>query len=155
MEDNSLLFALTLIERIEPQLKIEKREQINRISLEMISRVVKQSLKYLGCKKQEMFYALVNLFDAADLMEELLDDVDFEETTMEVKELLTDKIMKGLDIMYVEIGKYYTTNHFKYSLRLEPVLIRIINACIRNGYYFGEITNQMSRVQEENGNEIK
>ena len=40
--------------------------------------------------------------------------------------------------MYLEVGKYYVDRDFDYTIKLDNILNRIVDNCIRRGYYFGE-----------------
>ena len=64
--DNNLLLALALMERIRPQLKDDKREQLTRENLITIQRLLAQVLARIGEGKIENVYILGNIISASD-----------------------------------------------------------------------------------------
>ncbi len=132
--DNNLLLALALMERIRPQLKDDKREQLTRENLITIQRLLAQVLARIGEGKIENVYILGNIISASDLIDTLLSSLDYYET----KRVIADKILSSLEDMYLEVGKYYVDRDFDYTIKLDNILNRIVDNCIRRGYYFGE-----------------
>ncbi len=132
--DNNLLLALALMERIRPQLKDDKREQLTRENLITIQRLLAQVLARIGEGKIENVYILGNIISASDLIDTLLSSLDYYETDR----VIADKILSSLEDMYLEVGKYYVDRDFDYTIKLDNILNRIVDNCIRRGYYFGE-----------------
>ena len=136
--DNNLLLALALMERIRPQLKDDKREQLTRENLITIQRLLAQVLARIGEGKIENVYILGNIISASDLIDTLLSSLDYYETDSETKRVIADKILSSLEDMYLEVGKYYVDRDFDYTIKLDNILNRIVDNYIRRGYYFGE-----------------
>ena len=136
--DNNLLLALALMERIRPQLKDDKREQLTRENLITIQRLLAQVLARIGEGKIVNVYILGNIISASDLIDTLLSSLDYYETDSETKRVIADKILSSLEDMYLEVGKYYVDRDFDYTIKLDNILNRIVDNCIRRGYYFGE-----------------
>jgi hypothetical protein len=138
MDDNNLLTALALIERVEPQIKSEKRDQIDRNTLSSIQKFVGMALERMQGIK--LYNDLVKFYfvDALSLIDALLDDDNFNETDTETKQRIAQQIRSGLDLLYIEVGRYYDKDHeFTYSNRLDDLLQRVINKCLKEGIYFG------------------
>lgn len=136
--NNNLLLALALIERVRPQLKEDKREQLTRENLMIMGQSLTQALIKVDEAKIDNIYILGNLIGVTDFIENLLSNPDYIETDVETKKVIADKVLSSLDDMYLEVGKYYTEREFDYTIKLEHILNRVIDNCIRRGYYFGE-----------------
>jgi len=139
MGDNNLLLALSLMERVKPQLKEEKREQINRAGLTLINQMLTQALDCIikTCRDSGNAYIIGYLIGVTNIVSALLQDESYIETDTETKELLAEKVNECMSRIYLEVGKYYTTHDFVYSVKLCPLLNRVIDTCIEQGYYFG------------------
>lgn len=136
MANNGLLISLALLERTEPYLKVDKREQLDRLNLDMIRVNVSKALEYIADAKLDDIYITGPLLSAVECIEVLLENNSFIETDLETKDIITEKITTALDKMYVAVGKYYTHRNFDYNVRLYPMLKRVVDECIRNEYYF-------------------
>lgn len=136
--NNNLLLALALIERVRLQLKEDKREQLTRENLMIMGQSLTQALIKVDEAKIDNIYILGNLIGVTDFIENLLSNPDYIETDVETKKVIADKVLSSLDDMYLEVGKYYTEREFDYTIKLEHILNRVIDNCIRRGYYFGE-----------------
>lgn len=136
--NNSLLNAVALLERASAQLKSEKREQVSRSGIALIKQTLLQALDKVRSVGIKDVYILGYLIDVIDCIERLLEDDGYLETDTEIKNIITNKTLACLDLLYIEAGKYYTDNHFDYNIRLESLLVRIVDHCVGNGYYFGE-----------------
>lgn len=136
--NNNLLLALALIERVRPQLKEDKREQLTRENLMIMGQSLTQALIKVDEAKIDNIYILGNLIGVTDFIENLLSNPGYIETDVETKKVIADKVLSSLDDMYLEVGKYYTEREFDYTIKLEHILNRVIDNCIRRGYYFGE-----------------
>lgn len=137
MAKNGLLISLALLERTEPYLKVDKRVQLDRLTLEAIKQNVNKALEYIAEAKVDNVYVSGYLLSAVECIEVLLENSNFVETDLETKDIITDKVTSALSNMYIEVGKYYTTHEFDYNIRLFPMLQRVVDECIRNEYYFG------------------
>lgn len=137
--DNGLLVALTLVERVKPQLKMDKREQINRVGLQMISQSLAQALERITRVERGSIndYTAGSIVAMVEIIEGLLKDETYYETDLETKELLVSKLEECLGRIYLDVGKYYMTHEFQYSIRMSGVLDRIVDTCVEQGYYFG------------------
>lgn len=135
--DNSLLMALAMIERIEPQLKLEHRDQISKANLSFIDQSLSQAVEKISKANCDTYSILSNLISALELIKILLEDETFDYTDSNTKEILGDKIMTSLQDLYLVVGKYYTNHEFNYNVRMEPLLQRIVDKCLERGYYFG------------------
>ena len=120
--DNNLLLALALMERIRPQLKDDKREQLTRENLITIQRLLAQVLARIGEGKIENVYILGNIISASDLIDTLLSSLDYYETDSETKRVIADKILSSLEDMYLEVGKYYVDRDFDYTIDRKSVV---------------------------------
>lgn len=137
--DNSVLIALAILERVEPQLNAETRSQIDRNSLIAIQHYIMQAQQKLMGVELKHFEIKSNLAEADNLIIEMLADDAFKMTDIATKELIVSKIETALNLLYVDAGMYYDTEHeFKFSIGLNPLLQRIVNRCIAKGYYFGQ-----------------
>lgn len=137
--DNSVLTALALLERVEPQLNIDTRCQIDRNSLVAIQHYILEVLSKIVKKGLKNHLIQTNLIQVDALITEILLDDNFEMTDLNTKELLAEKTLHALNLLYVEAGMYYDTEHeFNYTMRLNALLQRIVDRCISQGYYFGQ-----------------
>lgn len=137
--NNNVLLALALLERLEPQLKIDKREQISKSNLDLIQRTITQVLTKINSVKLDNEDAILgSLISAVDLIEDLVNDAEFVQTDTVTKEIIAAKCMEAVDLLYIAAGKYYMTHHFEYSLRVENMIIKIIKYNVRKGFYFGK-----------------
>lgn len=139
--NNNLLTALALVETVKPQLRYDKREQIPRASLEVIKRALSQALSKINQAEISDTYIIGYLISVVEFIDVLLEQPDYMETDTETKDIITDKVMSALDNLYLEVGKYYTDKDFDHSIKLEPLLMRVVDNCIKRGYYFGETVN--------------
>ena len=136
--NNSLLTALALVETVKPQLRFDKREQIPRASLEVINRALTQALSKINQAEISDTYIVGYLISVVEFIDILLEQTDYTETDTETKDIITDKVLSCLDNLYLEVGKYYTDRDFDHNIRMEPLLMRVVDNCINRGYYFGE-----------------
>ncbi len=137
--DNNVLMALAVLERVEPQLNVDTRSQIDRNSLIAVQHYIMQAQQKLIGINLRHCEIRTNLVEADNLIMEILSDDAFEMTDLETKELLISKIETALHLLYLDAGMYYDTEHeFAYSMRLNTLLQRIINVCVSKGYYFGQ-----------------
>lgn len=137
--NNNVLIALALLERLEPQLKIDKREQISKSNLDLMQRTITQILtKINGVKLENEAVILGNLISVSELIEDLVNDAEFVQTDTATKEIIAAKCMEALDLLYIATGKYYTVADFEPSMRVEAMIIKVIKYCVQKGYYFGK-----------------
>ena len=142
MAKNGLLIGLALLERTEPLLKADKREQISRLNLESIRLNVTKALEYIAESGVNNIYVNGYLLSAVECMEVMLANTEFIETDLETKDIIVEKITVALENLYLEVGKYYTNQDFEYNMRLFPMLKRVVDECIRKGYYFGKTVGE-------------
>ena len=137
MASNGLLIGLTLLERTEPCLKSNKRDQLSRLNLEEIKRNLSKSLEYISDAGINDILINGYLISVVECIDIVLSNSSFVETDSETKNIIVEKTGEALNNLYVAVGKYYTTHDFDYSVRLDAILQRVINECIARGYYFG------------------
>ena len=134
--DDSVLLGVAILERVNPYLSIGTRVPISRTALLRIQE---------GCRKciEKLYQRISNvsitgpLLEVDTLISTLLQESTFVETDDDVKNILIDKLMPALDLLYKEAGVYYMTHEFNFKPGLEALLIRIIDKSIDQGYYFG------------------
>lgn len=133
---NDILSAVMLMERIEPLLSVNTRESISKTVCNTIARnydiILTKSFNY--CKDASL---LSPTLESTELLKYLCDNPDFVETDSETKSNLVRLYYDASHELYMFAGKFYTENEFKFSLGITPVLRRIVDHCIDNGYYFG------------------
>lgn len=139
MADNSLITAVALVDRLIPQLNADKRDQLSRNTLQSVQRTLGQVTSMLQKVQLENDMSNYYFADVSQVISTLLEDSDFQYTDTQTKTMIVSSIMNGLDILYIEAGKYYDTEHeFEYSFRMNDILKKIVDACIERGYYFGQ-----------------
>lgn len=136
--NNDVLTSVALMEKVIPYLHDDSRMQINRSELSLIKQLISQASFKLNNSGVGDVYTLGVLIDVSTFLSTLLDDSTYTETDTETKDMIAAKLIDVLNKLYIMAGKYYTTNEFDFSMRLQPLLDRIINHCLTNGYYFGK-----------------
>ncbi len=141
--NNNYLNALALLIRAKNMLKEDKREQLNAASLAAIQQTLVKTCDYLRDipEGERPITVMPSLLGAIECIGELMNTETYAETDTELKELLYDKVMLSLPDLYMYVGKYYMTHDFIMDPRhkLDNLLIDIIDTCIGQGYYFGEL----------------
>lgn len=139
MKDNSVIEALALLEHVRGSLKSDTRSQLTRTELESIKRLLSQTINKLTDKGSDFSQISFYLLGAHDLIETVLEDGDFDNTTTDTKAMLADHIQNALSMLYIKAGRYYyTDNQFDYYIGIDDLLQRIIHACVKSGFYFGQ-----------------
>lgn len=135
--NNDLLLGIALLDRLEPKLKIGTREQYNTVDCNNIKQYVVKALQYItNCEATNLFVN-AKLFSIVECIEAVVDNPGFIETDITMKEVIVDNFVEAREELYLIAGKYYTDHDFDYSVRLENLLIKIVDKCIEKGYYFG------------------
>ena len=135
--NNNLLAAVALLEGVTGQLKCGKRDQISRVTLSGLERTLAQILNKLNQITLFDTSLLGYLVTCIECIHAALGDEFYHETDTETKEIIMKKVMECLGHLYLEAGRYYTENHFNYSIKLEQLLERIVLHCIEEQYFFG------------------
>ena len=135
--DNRLLTAIGLLERAKDQLKIESRAQLSKTQLTVINQSLMQSLDRIIKAELKDTYILSYLVDVTECIKSLTEDDEFTDTDLQQKNVSGENVCKALDRLYLKAGEYYTENDFEYNVRLEPVLIRVVDRCVTEGMTFG------------------
>ncbi len=140
---NDVLIGITLLERTLPLLKVSSREPISASTLGIIRRNIEAAVskiyKYVSSQT-----ILLPLMEITELIKVVQADESFVETDAETKSLISDKMNVGINSLYTFAGKFYIDNEFDYDMCIAPILNRIIDSCINDGFYFGYDT----KIQE-------
>lgn len=136
MANNDILVGVALLERTLPLLNENTRESIRKNTCDNILRNIDMCLgKIMNYTKDTI--VLMPLVEASQLIKSVTEDADFVESSDEVKKILIDKIHYALNGLYLFAGKFYMTHDFDYTEGMSQNLVRIINSCISQGFYFG------------------
>lgn len=135
-ENNTVLSAVVLMERVIPRLNASSRETISRKSLLSIDQSLTMVLRSLtgDCTDPRV---LTPIMEAVTLIENVTSSDSFIETDDETKSIIVDKVQQALSELYLFAGKFYTTHEFTWSLTKTDILRHIVDACMDMGYYFG------------------
>jgi len=137
-ENNDVLTAVALVEKLVPMLKADKRDQVNRTTLETCNRILAQAMNKLTRFNSSLGNISLYLIGSYDLIQEMLSDTEFDMTDTTTKEVLSNNCKAALDELYLFAGKhYFKDNGFEYSMGIDSLLQRIIDSCIAQGFYFG------------------
>lgn len=137
-ENNDVLMAVALLEKVIPMLKADKRDQVNRTTLEACGRNLAQAMNKLSRFNTSLGNIPVYLVGTYDLIEEVLSDSEFDMTDTTTKEVLSENCKSALKELYLFTGKYYFKEHgFEYNMGIDGLLQRIVDNCISQGFYFG------------------
>lgn len=136
IETNDVLLAVSLLERVEGLLLANTRESISKNVCNSILRNYSFVLDKLFPYYKGVD-VLMPIVESTELLKFLCESADFVETDNDTKLNLINMYNEAMQSVYLFAGKFYTTNHFKFSLGNAVVLKRIVDACIDNGYYFG------------------
>lgn len=137
MGNNSVLIAVAVLERIQPELKSEKRVQLNRTNLTVIKQTANQAITNLMNANFRDDVVFSNLLATINIVDALLADEQYDQTDQSTKEELTDRMTTALNVLYLKAGQYYETTEFDYDPRMYKILTSIVDECIKQGYYFG------------------
>lgn len=135
-ENNSVLSAVVLMERVMPRLNASSRETISRKALSNIQQSLTMVLRSLttDCTDPKV---LTPIMEAVTLIDTVLSSETFIETDDETKNIVVDKLSQALSELYLFAGKFYMKHDFTWSLTKTDILRHIVDACIDRGFYFG------------------
>lgn len=136
-ENNEIISAVNMMERLLPRLKEDSRETIKRAHLGQIKVNIMMILKLLNNNGCNNLMLLTPLMEVANLIETLMKDDNFIETDEDTKYLIVDRMRPAMVEMYIFAGKFYMEHHFEFVPTQMSILINIVEACINNGFYFG------------------
>lgn len=143
MKDNSILEATSLLEYVKGTLCVDSRVQLSRTVLESTQRLLGQIINKLTGKGNRFNRINFYLLGVHDLVATILDDSNFDRTDTETKEMIAGKVNDALEMLYVEAGRFYDTEHdFEYHIGIDNLLQTIIQKSIASGYYFGQEVSQ-------------
>ncbi len=136
MANNDLLTAVALLERVLPLLKENTRDSIRKDTFNSVQRNLDMCMGKI-CQYTDDVSILMPLAEMIKLKESLCEDADFVECSADVKKTFVDKTYMALNALYRFTGEYYMDHDFDYSDGMKLLLIRIIESCITQGFYFG------------------
>lgn len=140
MSDNSMLTVLALLERTDTLMKSGTREQLDKSILVAIEQLIQKAFIKFQESDCDNTIFLYYFQDIIDIVTALVSTEGFDRTDTVTKDLIVNKIHECLSMLYLEVGKYYTSMHsFDYNYRLNPLLQRVVDNCIHNGYYFEKV----------------
>ena len=134
--DDNVLLGLALLERAKPFLNIGTREPISKIAIERVQDSVGKCVEKLYGRITDT-NVIAPLLEVDVLISTLLQETTFVETDDDVKNIIVDKLMPALDLLYKETGMYYMEHTFSYKPGLEGLLRRVVDKSIEQGFYFG------------------
>lgn len=135
-ENNEVLTAVILMERIIPRLHGNSRETIKRQQLTQIAGSLSMVLKSLSpCCKDPL--VLTPIMEVMALIDNLTGNDMFVETDAETKNLMIGRLNSAITSMYLFAGRFYMENEFTWTLTKTDVLRHIVDVCVDNGFYFG------------------
>lgn len=122
------------------QLKIDTREQLQKVNCTAIQVYCKLALSYL--LKQDTGFDVMeitaNISNVIKLITDILVDDSFTETDSETKDFINQLMLVALTKLCIVTGKYYSSEHeFNFNIQLTKTYNYIIDVCIDNDYYFG------------------
>lgn len=135
-DNNEVLSAVILLQRIIPRLHGNTRETIKRNQLQQISQSVVIVLRSLEpyCKEP---LVLTPLMEIINLIQTVCADETFVETDSETKSLLVDRAEDAFDYLCLFAGKFYIEHTFTWSFSKSDVLREVVDKCLAKGFYFG------------------
>lgn len=137
MNDDNVISAVTLMERIVPRLSANSRETISRQRLSQISSSLQIVLELLTAQECREPLILTPIMEVITLIDGVMEEQAFVETDNDTKEIIVNKVMTALQHLYMFAGVYYMTHEFTYTMSKTDVLRNIVDACVANGFYFG------------------
>lgn len=135
-ENNEVLSAVILMERVIPRLHENSRETIKRSQLMQISQSLNMVLKQLvnNCKEPLI---LTPIMEVITLIDNVTDEPTFVETDAETKKLIVERLNNAINRLYLFAGKFYMENEFTWNMTKGDVLRHIVDYCLSAGFYFG------------------
>lgn len=135
MDDNSVLSAVIMLERIIQRLNFDSRDTISIADLKSTSDQLGQVLKQLKNCKDVMI--MTPIVEVITLIEETLKTGGVIESDAAMKQILADKLTEAMHHLYLFAGKFYIENNFTWAMTKTFVLRNIVDTCVANGIYFG------------------
>lgn len=136
MTNDSVLVGIAVLERCVPFLKIGTRESVSRIALQRVQDGIQKCIEKISGQITNT-EVLTPLMEVDMLITSLFEDSAFVEADVEIKHVMTTTLMPAVDLLYLEVGKYYMNNDFTFKVGLESLLRRIVDKCIEQNFYFG------------------
>ncbi len=137
MADNNVISAITLMERLDPLLHRADRAPISLHHLEQIENKLQHTLRVMnGIVTQPLI--ITPIAEVLTLINVVKEEKNFVETNSETKEIICEKLDTALTNLYLFAGRYYETHEFDYTFGKHATLQRIVDACVRSGYYFNQ-----------------
>jgi hypothetical protein len=135
-DNNEVLSAVILLERVIPRLHANTRETIRKQQLGQVEQSLSMVLRQLvkDCKDP---LVLTPIMEVLQLIEDVTADDTFVETDAETKELIVGRLDNALTRLYLFAGKFYMDHEFTWAMTKTDVLRHIVDACMDNGFYFG------------------
>lgn len=138
MVDNTLLVSVNMLNTIIPLLHSWDRTPISKLQLKQTKTRLEMMLSDLKNDKTincdiRIFTAII---DVVTLIDALFDEPSFVETSDGVKHIICSRIEDLQSDLYMLAATYYTTVEFDYTPTLTPILNKIIDYALTQGYYF-------------------
>jgi hypothetical protein len=135
-ENNEVLSAVILMERVIPRLHANSRETIRRQQLKQVESSLTMVLHSLADNCKEPL-VLTPIMEVITLIDNVTADDTFVETDAETKEMIVERLDTAINQLYLFAGKFYMNNEFTWAVTKSDVLRHIVDTCMLNGFYFG------------------
>lgn len=135
-ENNEVLSAVILMERVIPRLHANSRETIKRQQLKQVTQSLSMVLRSLTNYCAEPL-VLTPIMEVITLIDNITADDTFVETDAETKTLIVSRLDSAITQLYLFTGRFYMEHEFTWTLTKTDVLRHIVDACMDNGFYFG------------------
>lgn len=135
-DENEVLSAVILMERILPRLHANSRETIKRQQLKQIAQSLSMVLRTLTDYCREPL-VLTPIMEVLTLIDSVTAEETFAETDMETKSLIVNRLDNALTQLSLFAGRFYMEHEFTWTLTKTDVLRHIVDTCMDNGFYFG------------------
>ena len=136
MTNNKVLESCLFIEGALEHTHHDTRTPITRGELRMIKGKLSNALINLSNAGADVMIT-IPLNKVLELVVEVLNDENLKDSADFVKDKIVSELQTILPQVYLYCGKYYETVEFDYNPAMTKVVNRVIDNCIRNGYYFG------------------
>lgn len=135
-ENNEVLSAVILMERVIPRLHANSRETIKRQQLKQVTQSLSMVLRSLTDYCTEPL-VLTPIMEVITLIDNVTADDTFVETDAETKTLIVSRLDSAITQLYLFAGRFYMEHEFTWTLTKTDVLRHIVDTCMDNGFYFG------------------
>ena len=135
-ENNSLLKAILMLERVKPMMHEQDRAPIDLHHLRQIKERIVLTLNIVAPITQSAVIT-APLIEVINLIDTMSEDSTFVETTDEAKKVLCSKVDDAMDELYLFAGKYYMDHEFNYTMTLDAILRKIVDVNLAHGFFFG------------------